>query len=149
MFGADAFSVLTLATEDASPNHGIVCQGFINFWADNLFFLFPFCRRGFLLTTEGHIDVNWQPLELRGIKMLNYSRVPFCQFKDSINRFSHSNYAVWRQSVEQLAAAYWASRQPPYSRCREALLQKRLTPAYGVLALRRWLLTKVGHHWQP
>ena len=59
MFGADAFSVLTLATEDASPNHRVVCQGFINFWTDlsSLFLSFRSMGEVFSLTTEGHIEV--------------------------------------------------------------------------------------------
>ena len=41
MFGADAFSVLTLTTEDASPNHRVVCQGIINY-LDGYFFYCSF-----------------------------------------------------------------------------------------------------------
>ena len=49
------FSVLTLATEDASTNNRVVCQGSLTFGTDN-FPLFPIFREILCLTTEGHID---------------------------------------------------------------------------------------------
>jgi hypothetical protein len=65
MFGADALCVLTLAIEDKSQSHRVVCRGFIFLRRILLILFLSFRSIGdvFSLTTEGHIDVGIIKLE--------------------------------------------------------------------------------------